>query len=120
MHLCLHVCLYVCLYVCIYACMCVCMCEYSVFLTTTIRRILNQVLITSIINVRHYSSHPDQDPYIYHRVSRTCDIRHSLTLQSLTPITVRFFTSFLPITFMTYIHSEAITYVIRPIKLTHP
>src|SRR6218665_330345 len=43
---------------------------------------MNQVLITSIINVRHYSSHPDQDPYIYHRVSRTCDVRHSPTLQS--------------------------------------
>jgi len=40
-------------------------------------------------------------------------------MSSLTPITVRFFTSFLPITFITYIHSEAITYVIRPIKLTH-
>src|SRR6218665_3057651 len=41
-------------------------------------------------------------------------------MSSMTQITVRFFTSFLPITFMTYIHSEAIAYVIRPIKLIHP
>src|SRR6218665_1592927 len=47
---------------------------------------MNQVLITSIINVRHYSSHPDQDPYIYHRVSRTCDVRHSPTLQLDSPL----------------------------------
>src|SRR6218665_416730 len=56
---------------------------YSVFLTTTIRRIES-----GFINVRHYSSHPAQDPYnyIYHRVSRTCDVRHSPTLQTASPL----------------------------------
>src|SRR6218665_82500 len=58
---------------------------YSVFLTTTIRR------IESGFNNFYYQCPPllftsRSRPiyiYIYHRVSRTCDVRHSPTLQSL-------------------------------------
>src|SRR6218665_3545907 len=56
---------------------------YSVFLTTTIRR------IESGFNNFYYQCPPllftsrSRPLYIYHRASRTCDVRHSPILQSL-------------------------------------